>query len=119
MNEEQLQTLLRSRAKVEAPEDYSQKLLQALHERQRAVLLQRSLWRIAGERLGTFLSEHSLSTPAYALGLAAAFALGLAAIFLVKPGSGGPAMARQPATAPASLSPPVETQQVNFEAPAK
>jgi hypothetical protein len=115
MNEEQLQTLLRARAKIEAPADYSQKLLHSLQERQRAILLERSLWRIAAERLGTLVSEHSLSTPTYALALAAAFALGLAAISLLKPGPGGPSIAKQPAAAPSSLSAPVETQQVNFE----
>ena len=115
MNEEQLQTLLRARAKIEAPVDYPKELLHSLHERQRAVLLQRSLWRIAAERFGTFVSEHSLSTPTYALGLAAAFALGLAAIFLLKPIPGGPAIAKQPSSAPPSMSAPVETQHVNFE----
>lgn len=119
MNEEQLQNLLRARAKVDVPADYPEKLLESLHERQRAVLLQKPLWRIAAERLGTFLSEHSLSTPAYAVGLAAVFALGLAAIFLIKPATGGPAIARQKTAIPAPLSPPVETQTVSFEKPAK
>jgi hypothetical protein len=118
MNEEQLQALLRARAKMQAPADYSQKLLQSLHERQRAVLLQKSLWRLAAERLNLRLSEHSLSTPTYALGLAAVFALGLAAIFLLKPSMGAPAMANQKGTA-SPMSPPVETQMVNFEKPAK
>jgi hypothetical protein len=85
MNEDQLQALLKARAQVQAPADYSQKLLQSLQERQRAVLLQKSLWRIASERISLRLSEHSISTPAYALGMAAVFALGLAAIFLLKP----------------------------------
>jgi hypothetical protein len=117
MNEEQLQKLLRARAKVDVPADYAEKLLESLHERQRAVLLQKPLWRIAAERLGTFLSEHSLSAPAYAVGLAAVFALGLAAISLIKPAAGGPAMARQKTSAPTPLSPPVETQTVSFEKP--
>ena len=119
MNEEQLRALLKARAKVELPADYPQKLLESLHERQRSVLLQKSLWRIAGERLGTYLSEHSLSTPAYALGLAAAFAVGLAAIMLLKPAAGGPVMAHQKGGALSPSSPPVETQAVNFEKPSK
>ena len=119
MNEEQLQALLKARAKVDIPADYPQKLLESLHERQRSVLLQKSLWRIAGERLGTYLSEHSLSTPAYALGLAAAFAVGMAAIMLLKPAVGGPAVAHQKGSSPAPFSPPVETQVVNFEKPLK
>ena len=119
MNEEQLQSLLKARAKVEIPADYTQKLLESLHERQRSVLLQKSLWRIAGERLATYLSEHSLSTRAYALGLAAAFAIGLGAIMLLKPAAGGPAMAQQKGSAPSPLSAPVETQAVNFEKPPK
>ena len=118
MNEDQLQALLRARAQVQAPADYSQKLLQSLQERQRAVLLQKSLWRIASERISLRLSEHSISTPAYALGMAAVFALGLAAIFLLKPSMGAPAMANQKGTA-SPLSPPVETLMVNFEKPAK
>jgi hypothetical protein len=118
MNEEQLQALLRARANVQAPADYSQKLLQSLHERQRAVLLQKSLWRLAAERLNLRLSEHSISTPAYALGLAAVFAMGLAAIFLLKPGMGSQTIANQKGTA-SPMSPPVETQMVNFEKPVK
>lgn len=118
MNEEQLQALLRARANVQTPADYSQKLLRSLHERQRAVLLQKSLWRLAAERLNLRLSEHSISTPAYALAMAAVFAVGLAAIFLLKPNMGAPAMANQKGTA-SPMSPPVETQMVNFEKPAK
>lgn len=119
MNEEQLQELLRARAKVKIPADYEQKLLESLHERQRSVLLQRSLWQIAVERLETYLSEHSLSTPGYVLGLAAAFAMGLAAIVLLKPAPGGPVMAQKKGGAPSTMSPPVETQAVNYEKPSK
>jgi hypothetical protein len=119
MNEEQLQALLRARAKVEMPAEYPQKLLESLHERQRSVLLQKPLWRIACERLETFLSEHSLSTPAYALGVAAVLAVGLAAIALLKPAPSGSVMAHQKGGVPPSMSAPVETQAVNFEKPPK
>ena len=115
MNQEQLQALLKARAEVTLPADYSEKLLRTLHEKQRAVLLQKSLWRIAGERLHTFLGEHSLSTPKYALSWAAIFAVGLAAILLLRPQGGSPPLARQPSavTSPAQL--PVDAQPVNFQ----
>lgn len=119
MNEEQLQELLRARAKVKIPADYERKLLESLHERQRSVLLQKSLWRIACERLETHLSEHSLSTPGYVLGLAAAFVMGLAAIALLKPAPGGSVIAQKKEGAPSTMSPPVDTQAVNYEKPAK
>ena len=120
MNQEQLQALLKARAEVKPPADYSEKLLRTLHERQRSILLQKSLWRLAVERLGTFLSEHSLSTPRYALGWAAIFAVGLAAILLLRPQSGSPPLARQPASAVAPmLQPPVDAQQVNFQSQPK
>ena len=119
MNQEQLQTLLRARAKVELPADYSQKLLHALHEKQRAVLLQKSLWRLAGERFKTYWGEHSISTPAFALGWAAIFAAGLAAILLFKPAGNSPTMVRQPATVSPTMQPPVEALPVTFENPPK
>jgi len=115
MNQEQLQALLKARAEVKLPADYSQKLLQILHEKQRAVLLQKSLWRLAGERLSTFLGEHSLSTPKYALGWAAIFAAGLAAIILLRPQGGSPPLARQPSTGTLPTQQPVDAQPVNFE----
>ena len=115
MNQEQLQALLKARADIKPPADYSEKLLQSLHEKQRAVLLQKSLWRIEGERLSTFLGEHSLSTPRFALGWAAIFAAGLAAILLLRPQSGSPPLARQPSSAIAPMQPPVDAQPVNFQ----
>lgn len=120
MNQEELQTLLKARARVELPADYSQKLLQALHEKQRSVLLQKSLWRIAGERFKTYWGEHSLSTPAFALGWAAIFAAGLAAILLFRPPGGAPPVARQPTvTSPTPIQPPVEALPVTFESAPK
>ncbi len=133
MNEEQLQSLLRARAKIEVPADYSKKLLESLHQRQRSELLRGSLWRIASERLNTFLGEHSISTPAYALGLAAVFAMGVGAIFLLRPSTGAPALAQGAPNSPALarkppvavdaptsvVQEPVETQQVSFEKPAR
>ncbi len=76
MSPEQIQFLLRERGSAKMPEGYPAQLLQQLHQRQRTELLHQSIWRIAVDRGGTFLSEHSLSTPKYALALAALVALG-------------------------------------------
>lgn len=117
MNPEQIQFLLRQRGNPEMPEGYTEQLLQQLHQRQRSELLQQSVWRLAADRVGTFLSEHSLSTPKYALALAALVALCLGVISLLKPVAGGAAMAKQD-RAPKSEDPlrqRVETRQVSFE----
>jgi hypothetical protein len=110
MKQDQLQSLLKARAEVRMPSGYTERLLENLHNRQRAELLQRSLWRIASERLGTFLSEHSLSTPVYALSLAAVFLVCLGAIFLLRPAVNGPAITQQ-ARSPVFSKPPDAFQQ--------
>ena len=115
MNHEQLKALLKARADVKLPADYSQNLLRALHEKQRAVLLQKPLWKLALERFRTFWSEHSLSTPAYALGWAAIFAAGLAAILLFKPVGESTTMVRQTAPALSPIQSPVDALPVHFE----
>ncbi|MEY2600267.1 MAG: hypothetical protein RLZZ142_2526 [Verrucomicrobiota bacterium] len=109
MTEEKLQALLRQRAETQAPEGYSQELLRALHRRQREELLRRPLWRIAVERLGTLLSEHSLSAPAYTASLAAVTCAGIVAIVATKPRSVSPAAAAQTM---ASTSTPLEASQI-------
>ena len=117
MSPEQLQLLLKQRSKVELPEGYTERLLQQLHHSQRTELLRQSIWRIAADRISTFLSEHSLSTPRYALALAALVALCLGVMTLLKPVSGGPAVAKQDRN-PSSEDPlrqRVEAQQVSFE----
>jgi hypothetical protein len=117
MSPEQIQFLLRQRGRPEMPEGYTEQLLKQLHEQQRSELLQRPVWRIASDRVSTFLSEHSLSTPRYALALAALVALCLGVIALLKPVAGGPAMANQDKL-PKSEDPlrqRVEAQQVSFE----
>jgi hypothetical protein len=91
MSPEQIQSLLRERAGTEMPQDYEARLIQDLRERQRAELLRQPAWRIAIERLGTFLSEHSLSTPRYALCLATLVAV----IALLKPSGATGVMAKQ------------------------
>jgi hypothetical protein len=117
MNPEDIQLLLKQRGKVEMPEGYTERLLQQLHHRQRTELLRLSIWRIAADRISTFLSEHSLSTPRYALALAALVALCLGVITLLKPVAGGAAVAKQDRS-PRSDEPlrqRVEAQQVSFE----
>jgi hypothetical protein len=81
MTEDQLKDLLRERAELfKAPENYSHDLLRALHLRQRTEILKQPLWRIAWERLTTFLGEHSLSTPTYIAALATITIVGLISI---------------------------------------
>lgn len=119
MNQEQLKALLKARAEVKLPADYSQTLLQALHQKQRSVLLEKSLWKLAFERLRTYWGEHSLSTPAYALRWAAIFAVGLTAILLFRPAGNSPTMVRQTPNALSPLQPPVDALPVHFENPQK
>jgi len=129
MTQEQLQALLKERAQMKMPADYSQKLLRQLHLRQREELLHRSLWRIAADRLSTYLGEYSVSTPVYLSSLAALFAIGLGAIFWMRPSGAlslrkdDSVLARRliPVTttvAPSKLSEilqtPVDAQQVSF-----
>jgi hypothetical protein len=137
MTEENIRSLLRQRSGGEMPPGYSESLLQRLHQRQRSEMLQRSLFRIAADRIGTFWGEHSTSTGAYALSLAALLAVGSGVIFFFKPrfsgeysaasaaeiaAAGGRAKvqkntgnARPPAgePSPARVS-SLETQQVSF-----
>ena len=130
MNHEELHSLLRERARVEMPADYTRSLLNALHQRQRSELLQRSLWRIAAERVQTFWSAHSMSTPVYILAVAALLAVSLAVVALLKPAVDPSAMARlgpvwatpngfpqdpgQAGGGQDSSRPALETQQVSF-----
>lgn len=117
MTPEQIQALLKDRAQTKMPEGYTERLLKQLHQRQRAEFLRQSVWRIAVDRIGTFLSEHSLSTPRYALALAALVAISIGVISLLKPVAGGAVMAKQD-RAPKAQDPlrqRVEAQQVSFE----
>ena len=129
MTQEQIKSLLKERAQTPMPADYPQRLVEQLHQRQREDLLHRSLWRIAADRWGTFLGEHSVTTPVYLLSLAALFAIGLGVILWMSP-AGTPgarledsALARRfPSARPVApgakpsdiLQVPVEAQQVSF-----
>jgi hypothetical protein len=117
MSPEQIQHLLKQRGKVEMPEGYTERLLEQLRHRQRTELLRQSIWRISADRISTLLSEHSLSTPRYALALAALVALCLGVITLLKPVAGGAAVAKQDRNLRSEepLGQRVEAQQVSFE----
>ncbi|NBV85699.1 MAG: hypothetical protein EBS01_05440 [Verrucomicrobia bacterium] len=129
MTQEQIKSLLKERARTPMPADYPQRLVEQLHRRQREDLLRRSLWRLASDRWGTFLGEHSVTTPVYLLSLAALFAIGLGVILWMRPAvTPGArlednALARRippvravvpSAKASDSLQIPVEAQQVSF-----
>lgn len=117
MNQEQIESLLKARADVQMPANYTHDLLRQLRERQRAELLHRPLWRIARDRVEAFLSEQSISTPAYALALAALVALSLGAMALLRPTGNEPTMARQQISVPKSSEPltaPIEAQHVSY-----
>jgi hypothetical protein len=117
MNPEQIRYLLKERGKKEMPQGYTERLMQSLRERQRAEFLRQPVWRIAADRLTTLLGEHSVSTPQYALGLAALVALGVGVIALFKPNAGSPAIAKQDRLPKSDevFRPGVETRQVSFE----
>jgi hypothetical protein len=117
MNPEQIRYLLRERGKKEVPQGYTERLIQNLRERQRAQLLRQPVWRIAADRFVTSLSEHSLSTPRYALGLAALVVLFIGVIALFKPNAGSPAIAKQDRIPKSDevFRPGVEARQVSFE----
>jgi hypothetical protein len=117
MSPEQIRLLLRQRGKVQMPQGYTQTLLESLRERQRMELLKQPVWRIAVDRLGTFLSEHSLSTPRYAFCLAVFVALGLGVIALLRPNTGSVSMAKQDKVPRSedALRPGVEARHVSFE----
>jgi hypothetical protein len=117
MTPEQIRSLLRERAKDQMPDGYTERLLRQLHQRQRAELLNKSVWQIGMERISTFLSEHSLSTPRYALAIAAILAFFIGLIALVKPTGGDPVMAKQEKLRSQEdpLRQRIEAQHVSFE----
>jgi hypothetical protein len=134
MTDEQIRNLLQRCPPPEAPQGYYEELLRALHHRQRSELLKRPLWKIAVERFSTFWSEHSVSTPAYALALTVLTVGGLASIFWLSHATPGPlentATAKQPPSSSRTPNSPeievtglepkknaVETRQVRFQNP--
>lgn len=111
MTEEQLSALLRLKRHELPPPGYFDRLLDQVHRRQRAELLQRPLWQIAFERAQTFFSEHSMSPVSYAGAMAGVALGGLLAVAGVSGGwqhlqnSGGLMAAAKPAAAaPAAVA---------------
>jgi hypothetical protein len=89
MTEEQLAALLRLKRFEQPPPEYFEKLLQDVHRRQRAELLNRPLWRIAWERIQTFFGEHSMGGLSYAGAMSAMLLVGMTTIGLLTPTRGG------------------------------
>jgi hypothetical protein len=86
MTEEQLTALLRLKRYEQPDSEYFERLLEDVHQRQRAELLRRPLWRIALDRMETFFSEHSMGSLSYAGAMATALILGAGLITLATPG---------------------------------
>ena len=85
MTEEQLTALLRIKRFEQPPPQFFDRLLESVHRRQREELLQRSLWRIAMERVQTFFSEHSMGGVSYAGAMGVALVVGAGAIAVMMP----------------------------------
>lgn len=66
-DETEIQRLLRLKRYEKPPEDYFENFLREFHERQRAEILKRSLWRIAMDRLEVLFSDFGVGRPAYAM----------------------------------------------------
>jgi hypothetical protein len=86
MTEEQLSALLRIKRFEQPPPQYFERLLKDVHERQRAELLRRPLWKIAADRLQTFFSEHSMGHLAYGGALASVLIVGVSSIAVLTSG---------------------------------
>lgn len=117
MNPEQIRALLRERAQAQMPRDYPEELIESLRDRQRAEFLRQPAWRLGFERLSTLMSEHSLSTPRYALCLAALVAICVGIIALLKPNGGAGVIAKQEKTPKPEevLRQGVEARHVSYE----
>jgi hypothetical protein len=89
MTDEQLSALLRLKRHEQPPAGYYDRLLQDVHRRQRAELLQRPLWKIALERVQVLFGEHSMGNLSYAGAMASVLVVGLAAIGLMMPSEVG------------------------------
>ncbi len=85
MTDEQLSALLRLKRFEKPSAQYFDRLLQDVHRRQRADLLQLPLWKIAIERMQTFFGEHSMGRLSYAGALASVLVVGVTTIGLMTP----------------------------------
>jgi hypothetical protein len=115
MTEEQLSALLRLKRYEKPPPGYFDRLLQDVHRRQRAELLQRPLWQIAVERIRVFFSEHSMGNLTYAGSMAMLLLTGVAAIRLMT-GSEGQSAAQS--TLAVTQTTPAADRSVKLEVPA-
>jgi hypothetical protein len=104
MTDEQLSALLRLKRYEQPPAQYFDRLLQDVHRRQRADLLQLPLWKIALERMQTFFGEHSMGNLSYAGALATVLVAGVTTIGLMTPGGS----VQRVEIAEASPTPPAE-----------
>jgi hypothetical protein len=86
LDEKQLQALLRLKRYEQPPPGYFEDLLANIHQRQREELLRRPAWRIALERLRTFLTVPSMGNLAYGGAMAALLVTGVVAIRFALPG---------------------------------
>lgn len=106
MTDEQLSALLRLKRYEQPPAHYFDGLLQNIHRRQRADLVQLPLWKIAVERVQTFFGEHSMGHLSYAGALASVLVLGVTMIGLMTPGDAIERVEIAQNTAPPPPSPP-------------
>lgn len=117
MTEDQkLTALLRLKRYEQPPAGYYEKLLQDVHRRQRAELLQRSLWSIGVERLQTLFSAHSMGNTSFAGAMAAVALAGLAGLSMIGTGS-QPESALQPGFASTAPAVPVDLRAEAAPAP--
>ena len=86
MHDPRISALLRLKRFEQPPPDYYDRLLRDIHQRQRAELLRRPLWKIAIERLQVFFGEHSMGNLSYAGAMAMLLGIGVAVIGLMTPG---------------------------------
>jgi hypothetical protein len=91
--QQQLSALLRLKRYEQPPAGYFEKLVQDVHRRQRADMLRRPAWKLALERVQTFLSEHNLGYGSYVGAIAALVILGVAMVAISLPRKEGTTMA--------------------------
>jgi len=116
MTDEQLSALLRLKRYEQPPAHYFDGLLQNVHRRQRAELLQLPLWKIALERMQTFFSEHSMGNLSYAGAMASVLVIGVTTIGLMTPGNSIERAAAAPQLAAAASQAPSSEKLLTLQA---
>lgn len=102
MTEEQLSALLRLKRYEKPPEGYFEQLLEDIHRRQRAELLQRSVWRIAIDRVQAFFAQPAVGTWGYAGAVATVLVGGVFTLLQMQPVENESASRAIAQTSPAS-----------------